>query len=99
MNKSTVTLGIILASSVDDPSFASEIFYTIEVDDDGQPTIYEGIVPQPYPRDYYESVGAKLLPFPPGTIVNVGISRSGSTELVTITSIEMIDAGPCEGTP
>lgn len=95
MTQTGVKLGIVIASSVDEPSFASDISYTIEVDEGGLPVTYENIVPQSYPRDYYESVGAKLLPFPVGTWVNVGIDVSGADEIVSITSIEHVDAGPC----
>lgn len=90
-----MTVGIVIARSVEVPSPAGEIFYTVEVHEgDIQPVRYANTKPQDYWR--LSSVFAvDLIPFEVGQTVPIGITTSGSTEMVEIMAGELPNAGEC----
>lgn len=94
---SRVVIGVVVARSVEVPSPADAIFYTVEVDDGDQPVQYENMVPLDHYRVTIVDPSIDLVPFVVGQRVPVGVSTFGGTEYHDILVGEHGDAGPCEG--
>lgn len=95
-NESGVYVGLIVARSVEEPSDAALINYSVQVEDDTGVVTHEGIVPPSYYRlsTVFE---VDLVPFEIGQRVPIGISRFGSTEYIDILAGELPNAGDCNG--
>lgn len=96
---SRLVMGIVTARSVSEPSPAGTITYTIEIDEEGHPVTYAGIVPQAYYRRIWVEAECDLIPFDVGFEVPIGISREGSIDRIYIMTGETPNAGPCDGAP
>lgn len=97
MAGSRLVIGVITARSVDVPSLADAIFYTVEVDDGaGQPESYANTVPQQAARWSTFDPTLELVPFEVGQRVMVGITTSGSSQYTEIMQSELPKRGPCK---
>lgn len=93
-HESSLFVGLILSRSVEEPSPADDIKYTIQVEHEDGVSVFENVVSQDYYRDY--PVDVDLVPFPVGFRVPVGVVRLGATEVHQIMTGEKPDAGECE---
>ena len=97
MAGSRLVIGVITARSVEVPSPADAIFYTVEVDDGaGQPDSYPNTVPQAASRWSTFDPSLELVPFEVGQRVMVGITTSGSNQYTEIMQSELPNRGPCK---
>lgn len=94
MHSSSLFLGLVTARSVEVPSDAALIFYSVQVEEEDGVVVYDNIVPQ----DHYRLSSVfdmDLIPFKVGQELLIGISRAGATDSVFIMSGELPNAGPC----
>lgn len=92
--ESGVYIGVVTARSVEEPSPAEDIYYTVVVEDGISVYPLIDIVPQRVARwsSYFE---VDLVPFTIGQLVQVGVSRYGGTDRFEIMSEEKPYAGDC----
>lgn len=93
-HESGVFVGLVIARSVEEPSDAALINYSIQVEDDTGVVVHEGIVP----LDHYRLstvFDVDLVPFEVGQRVPIGVSRFGATEYIDILAGELPNAGDC----
>lgn len=92
--ESGVYVGKIVERSVEEPSHADDIYYTIEILMDTGVVRFEGVIPQKESR-WSEVAELDLTPFAIGQRVVVGVSRFGSEEYIDIMTEEKPHMGPC----
>lgn len=97
-----VVPGVVVSSSVSEPSEADAITYTIEIDDGGVVQQYAGVKPSKGWRiTDYDSTPAVIFlqPWMPGTEVPVAIRVKGSQDVYSILASEHIALNECGAEP
>lgn len=86
MNESRVTIGVVVARSVEVPSSPELITYTIEIDEGGNTAQYEGVAPGDSERisSEFPTFELELVPFRIGQELPVAIRVNGSERRIRI---------------